>query len=302
MQYQQQIESWFAGKEALLLEGVSRLVSIRSVKGESAPGAPFGPGPAAALAEALKLAGEWGLLNPVSHEGYVGTADLNGEETALHILGHLDVVNEGEGWTVTEPYSPKVADGCIYGRGTDDDKGPVVVSMLAMKCVKDLAIPLKKNVRLIMGTDEESGSADIAYYFSKNPPRLYQVLAQVRGSAPAGLVPRGHPHQHSPRRRLLRRGGADRGADPARGGGRHRSDEGELLPQHRKRPDCHRRQGHRLPRRLPPGGQQRHHRAADPAGPPAPGPRRGKGRRCRPERAVPSRGQRRQGPGHRPGG
>ena len=169
MQYQQQIESWFAGKEALLLEGVSRLVSIRSVKGESAPGAPFGPGPAAALAEALKLAGEWGLLNPVSHEGYVGTADLNGEETALHILGHLDVVNEGEGWTVTEPYSPKVADGCIYGRGTDDDKGPVVVSMLAMKCVKDLAIPLKKNVRLIMGTDEESGSADIAYYFSKNP-------------------------------------------------------------------------------------------------------------------------------------
>lgn len=169
MNYQQQIESYLAGKEALLLEGVSRLVSVRSVKGEPAPGAPFGPGPAAALAEALKLAGEWGLKDPASHEGYVGTADLNDGETALHILGHLDVVNEGEGWTVTEPYSPKVVDGCIYGRGTDDDKGPVVVSMLAMKCVKDLGIPLKKNVRLIMGTDEESGSADIAYYFSKNP-------------------------------------------------------------------------------------------------------------------------------------
>lgn len=169
MNYQSQIESYFADKEALLLEGISRLVSIRSVKGESAPGAPFGPGPAAALSEALKLAGEWGLKDPTSHEGYVGTADLNGEETVLHILGHLDVVNEGEGWIVTEPYSPKVVDGCIYGRGTDDDKGPVVVSMLAMKCVKDLGIPLKKNVRLIMGTDEESGSADIAYYFSKNP-------------------------------------------------------------------------------------------------------------------------------------
>ena len=169
MNYQDQIETYFADKEALLLEGLSRLVSIRSVRGEPAPGAPFGPGPAAALAEALKLAVEWGLKDPASHEGYVGTADLNDKETALHILGHLDVVNEGEGWTVTEPYSPKVVDGCIYGRGTDDDKGPVVVSMLAMKCVKDLGIPLSKNVRLIMGTDEESGSADIAHYFAKNP-------------------------------------------------------------------------------------------------------------------------------------
>lgn len=169
MNYQSQIETWFADKEPMLLEGISRLVSIRSVKGEPAPGAPFGPGPAAALAEALKLAGEWGLKDPASHEGYVGTADLNNKETALHILGHLDVVNEGEGWTVTGPYTPKVEDGCIYGRGTDDDKGPVVVSMLAMKCVKELGIPLKKNVRLIMGTDEESGSADIAHYFAKNP-------------------------------------------------------------------------------------------------------------------------------------
>lgn len=169
MNYQQQIEAYFADKEPVLIDAVSRLVSIRSVRGEPAPGAPFGPGPAAALEEALALAREWGLEDPVSHEGYVGTADLNGRETALHILGHLDVVDEGEGWTVTEPYAPKVVDGCIYGRGTDDDKGPVVVSLLAMKCVKDLGIPLKANARLIMGTDEESGSADIAHYFARNP-------------------------------------------------------------------------------------------------------------------------------------
>ena len=169
MNYQQQIETWLADKEPMLLDGVSRLVAIRSVKGESAPGAPFGPGPAAALDEALKLAGEWGLKDPASHEGYVGTADLNDRETALHILGHLDVVDEGEGWTVTAPYAPRVVDGCIYGRGTDDDKGPMVASLLAMRCVKELGIPLRKNVRLIMGTDEESGSADIAHYFASHP-------------------------------------------------------------------------------------------------------------------------------------
>ena len=122
-----QIEEYFSDKEPLLIEAVKRLVSIDSVEGAPAPGAPFGPGPAAALDEALKIAAEWGLI-PRNHEGYVGTADLNGSEDALHILGHLDVVAPGEGWTVTPPFSPIVSDGLIYGRGTDDDKGPVIAS------------------------------------------------------------------------------------------------------------------------------------------------------------------------------
>lgn len=167
MKYQQQIEAWFADKEALLIEAVSRLVSIRSVKGEAAPDAPFGPGPASALREALQIAHDWDL-SPLNHDGYVGTADLNDKETTLHILGHLDVVDEGTGWTVTGPYEPKVVDGCIYGRGTDDDKGPIVAALLALKCVKELDLPMKANVRVIMGTDEESGSADLEYYFSRN--------------------------------------------------------------------------------------------------------------------------------------
>ena len=164
----EQIEAYFADKEKLLVEAVSRLVSIDSVEGEGAPGAPFGPGPAAALEEALAIAGEWGLTTQ-NHEGYVGTADLNGGEDALHILGHLDVVAPGEGWTVTKPYAPKLVDGLLYGRGTDDDKGPVIASLLAMKAVKDLGVPLKKNCKMIMGTNEESGSGDIAWYFARHP-------------------------------------------------------------------------------------------------------------------------------------
>ena len=165
---QQRLEAYFKDKEAMLVEAVCRLVSIDSVEGEPAPGAPFGPGPAAALEEGLKLAQEWGLIT-CNHEGYVGTADLCDKEDALHILGHLDVVAPGEGWTVTQPYEPKVVDGLIYGRGTDDDKGPIVASLLAMKAVKDLGVPLKANCRLIMGTNEESGSGDIAWYFARHP-------------------------------------------------------------------------------------------------------------------------------------
>lgn len=168
MDYKNQIENYFQDKEQALIDGVTRLCSIRSVTGEPSEGAPFGEGCAKALAEALALAEEMGLAT-ANVDGYVGTADLNGQDTALHILGHLDVVGEGTGWTVTEPYSPKVVDGLIYGRGVADDKGPVVAALMAMQCVKELGVPLSKNARVIMGTDEETGSADIAYYYERNP-------------------------------------------------------------------------------------------------------------------------------------
>ena len=57
-------------------------------------------------------------------------------------------------------------DGKIYGRGTADDKGPAIAALYAMRAVKELGIPVKKNVRLILGTDEECGSSDIRHYYS----------------------------------------------------------------------------------------------------------------------------------------
>lgn len=172
--YEEKINAYFDAPErrAELVEAISRLVRIRSVREEPLPGMPFGPGPAAALAEGLKLAEELGFATR-NYDNYVGTADLNDKETALHILCHLDVVGEGTGWTVTEPYAPKEVDGMLYGRGTDDDKGPVAAVLLAMKAVKELGVPLRRNARLLMGTDEESGSSDIAYYYAREPYAPY---------------------------------------------------------------------------------------------------------------------------------
>ena len=168
--YQDKINAYFddPARRQQLVESISRLVRIRSVREEAQPGMPFGPGPAAALAEGLRLAQELGFSTK-NYDNYVGAVDFNDQETQLHILCHLDVVGEGTGWTVTQPYEPIEVDGMLYGRGTDDDKGPVAAVLLAMQAVKDLGVPLKKNVRLLLGTDEESGSEDIAYYYSKEP-------------------------------------------------------------------------------------------------------------------------------------
>ena len=99
----------------------------------------------------------------------MGTVDLNDRPDALHILGHLDVVPAGEGWTVTEAFVPRLENGLLYGRGASDDKGPMAAALLAMRAVKELGMPLCRNVRLILGTDEESGMRDVAWYYDRHP-------------------------------------------------------------------------------------------------------------------------------------
>lgn len=168
---QDKINAYFENCEKDLVDKITRLVAVKSVKEEAQPGKPFGQGPADALALALQMAGEMGFATK-NYDNYVGTADLNDKKTRMDILCHLDVVGEGIGWS-TPPYTAVLKDGLLYGRGTSDNKGPAVAALIAMKAVKDMGIPLRYNVRLILGTDEESGSSDIAYYFKKEKSPEY---------------------------------------------------------------------------------------------------------------------------------
>ena len=173
MTVEEKIRHWMHGREDELVEALAPLIAAESTRSEAKPRMPFGEGPAKALDRALELARRWGFRTE-NHEGYVGTADLNEHADGLHILAHLDVVGAGDGWD-TDPYC-LVRDGdLIYGRGTDDDKGPLVAALLAMRCVRELGIPLTKNVRLIMGTDEESGSEDIEHYYASHPFAPYSL-------------------------------------------------------------------------------------------------------------------------------
>ncbi len=162
--YQEQIRAYFQKHREDLVEDVKTMVRIRSDRGEAAPGAPFGPGPDAALQKFLEISAARGFAVR-NYDGYVGAIDLNDKPRQLDILAHLDVVPVADNWTVCAPFDPVVLDGKIYGRGTSDDKGPAVAALWAMQCVRDLGVALSKNVRLIVGTDEECGSSDIAYYY-----------------------------------------------------------------------------------------------------------------------------------------
>lgn len=168
MDYKKQIKAYFDDNWFEMMRDIARICSINSEKMPAKEGMPFGEGPYQALMEFKAMAEEKGFEGRL-YDNAVGSFDLNDGKRQLDILAHLDVVPAGEGWTVTDPFEVKLKEGRIYGRGTADDKGPAVVSLWAMKCVRDLQIPLRKSARLVVGTDEECGSSDLPHYYAVEP-------------------------------------------------------------------------------------------------------------------------------------
>ena len=148
-----------------VVKEIQNAVRVRSVKEAPLPGMPFGEGPAKALDHFMNLAKKLGF-KAEKFDNYAMHIDMGEGKETLGILAHVDVVPEGDNWTYP-PYSGTIADGKIYGRGTLDDKGPAIISLFAMKAIADSGIKLNKKIRMILGADEESGSACLKYYFGE---------------------------------------------------------------------------------------------------------------------------------------
>lgn len=148
-----------------IIRDVLRLVRIKSVDDTPAEGMPFGQGIGEALNEALQISEELGFVT-CNLDGYAGYAEAGEGDKTVGILVHMDVVPEGEGWSLA-PYGGEVEDGKIYGRGTSDDKGPAVAALYALKAVVQSGAALRCRVRVIFGTNEEISSKCMEYYIEK---------------------------------------------------------------------------------------------------------------------------------------
>ena len=125
-------------------------------------------------------------------DGYAVHGDFYPEgECKLAVLSHLDTVPAGEGWSYP-PFKLTKADGKLFGRGTIDDKGPSVAVLWAVKAIKELNIPIKKNFRVIFGGNEEGGCEDMEYYESKQP--FPEMVFTPDGSFPVLNCEKGMVH------------------------------------------------------------------------------------------------------------
>ncbi len=170
-----------------LVRNLQRLIRIPSVKSKPSPGAPFGFESRRCLDEMLRIAEELGFQTH-NIDGYCGEVVYGEGMRSLGVLTHLDVVPAEDGWRCP-PFAGEIMDGRMIGRGTADDKGPAVASLYALAVLRDAGFQPKKEIRLIFGTDEETGSGDMAYYrehcpmpdMSFSPDALFPVVNAEKG-------------------------------------------------------------------------------------------------------------------------
>lgn len=143
------------------LRGVIKIPSLRN-DAEAREGAPFGEDVRKALDYMMEL-GKRDGFKVSDVDGYACVIEYGEGDETLGVLGHLDVVPLGEGWT-KDPLGGEIVDGYMFGRGVLDDKGPGMAAYYALKMLKDSGTKLNKRIMLIYGCDEETGMGCMDYY------------------------------------------------------------------------------------------------------------------------------------------
>lgn len=139
------------------LNSLQTIISYPSVLNEGENGTPFGQAIQDVLEKTLELARELGFQTYIDPEGYYGYAEIGQGEELLAVLCHLDVVPAGDlkDWQ-TPPFEAAIVGDYLVGRGVQDDKGPSLAALYAVKSLLDDGIQFTKRIRFIFGTDEET--------------------------------------------------------------------------------------------------------------------------------------------------
>ncbi|RMO82024.1 Dipeptidase [Pseudomonas syringae pv. philadelphi] len=142
------------------------------------------------LAESFNL-----KFRNVDNRVYEISLDGAGDEVVgIHV--HADVVPvTPENWvlpdgTKLDPFNVTLIGDRMYGRGTEDDKNGIVVSLYAMKVIKEEKLPLARNFKLLIDTTEETTGDAIPYYFERNPTPNYNLA--LDGSYPVVIAEKGY--------------------------------------------------------------------------------------------------------------
>ena len=148
-----------------LLKDLFELLSVRSILGtDITEETPFGSGPREALDLILSFGERDGYKTKLV-ENKAGHIEVGQGEELFGILGHVDVVPVVEADWTSHPFKPEIRDGKIFARGSLDDKGPTMAAYYAVKLLDKLGVKWNKRVRVIIGSDEETGFRCVEAYF-----------------------------------------------------------------------------------------------------------------------------------------
>jgi succinyl-diaminopimelate desuccinylase len=146
-----------------IIKDLQELIKIQSLEGTEKPNMPFGEKTNEALEFVLNKGKDFGFKTK-NVDGYTGYVEAGKGSHMIGILCHVDVVPAGEGWK-HPPFEGIIEDGKIFGRGSVDDKGPIISILYSMKMLEENNLIGEDNkIRLILGTAEETSWGGIKHY------------------------------------------------------------------------------------------------------------------------------------------
>lgn len=158
------LEKYIEENKKNIINAIIKMVNYKSISTKTnLKEAPFGIECKKALDYIISLGKDMGFKTK-NIDGYCGYIEFGEGKEMVGIIGHLDVVpaNYEDGWT-SDPFKAEIRDNKIYGRGSIDDKGPVIACLYAMKYASK-NYKLNKRVRLIIGLNEEKDWEGINRY------------------------------------------------------------------------------------------------------------------------------------------
>jgi len=169
------VDVWAALHREELVRDLKELIAIRSVAECGEGGYALGTGCHLAAEKLKETAVRYGFETE-NDDDYTLSVLLPGSEgkRELGILGHIDVVPEGVGWQ-QDPFHAVEKDGWLIGRGASDNKGPVLMALYVLRCMRELGCTLKSNLRLIAGCCEETDMRDVAHYLERHDAPAYTL-------------------------------------------------------------------------------------------------------------------------------
>ena len=162
MNYRKLMEPYFYQMGIAL----QKFVAINSVYDETTrtKEMPFGKGVNEALRYAGYLGERFGFKVDYC-DGYATELTLGNKGKLIGIYAHSDVVPISGEWK-HDPFDCVLEeDGNYYGRGTSDDKGPLIAALYAVKALNDNGLLNDVTIRFVIGGDEERGSGCLEHYF-----------------------------------------------------------------------------------------------------------------------------------------
>lgn len=127
--------------------------------------------------EMLSYCESIGMETYLDPEGAYGYAQTGPGDEYIGILTHLDIVAAGDvnQWD-NDPFDPQIKEDKIIARGAADDKVPAAIAAVLVKNLLDTDYPLKYPIRVIFGSDEETGFRGVEKYKKNHPEPKYTLV------------------------------------------------------------------------------------------------------------------------------